>query len=498
MSLEPFTTLMTARHSRILRDPERAQQILLRRYLRASKGSAAAKALDISGNESFAEFLALPPRTYSFFAPLVERALDGDRFAFGREAIVALGETSGSLGKPKLIPHTTHRLECVGRFAKRLLLFQVHDGDHYIPMRTKWLGVGASTNVRVEHGIRIGFISGLHVPDRSENPPWIPAPYARGSRNLRLGRTNSAQRRRGMEPTCRYNPGSARVHGALLEAASVRANGRPLKEVWPLLGRVYYSGTSIAPYRDQMERTLGRRLRVQALYTATEGSFGAELDPMFPGEIHLMVDLAVFAFRDVEEPGSRLLAAWEVSRGHRYEVFVTTLGGLIQYQIGDVLEVTRDSSASGARRWPHRRGDQHRDGEAVTQAGTRRSRAGCSLVRLHRDRFIVLKDPLHPRRHLWIVEASVPISDADAAALIDDALASINPSYAALRQGDTLLHRPRVVVCEPGCFDAYIAAGFATRGQFKFRHLFPDAQTLAGTAGLEAFATILARHDQSA
>lgn len=60
---------------------------------------------------------------------------------------------------------------------------------------------------------------------------------------------------------------------------------------------------------------------------------------------------------------------------------------------------------------------------------------------------MVLVDPLHPRRHLWIVEASEPLADVQAAVLIDGALASINPSYASLRQGDAMLERPRVVVC---------------------------------------------------
>ena len=491
MSLEPFTTFLAARHTRILRNPEGAQRALLGRILKASSGSAAANALGISGDESFAEFLTLPPRTYSFYSPLVERALDGDRFAFGREPIVALGETSGSLGKPKLIPHTPASLECVSRFAKRLLLFQVRDGKHYLPMRTKWLGVGASTNVRIEHGIRIGFISGLmyQIAQKNRRGFILPTPVVAAISDW------DERIRRSVEEAWDQRVGTMLGVPAymmrFLEAASVRANGKPLREVWPLLGRVYYSGTSIAPYRDQMERALGRRLRVQGLYTATEGSFGAELDPMFPGEIHLMVDFAVFTFRDVEQPASRLLAAWEVSRGHRYEVFVTTLGGLIQYQIGDVLEVTetRPLCVRVVGR------TEEEINIATEKLSLKQAHAALEqvapLVRLHKDRFIVVKDPTHPRRHLWIVEASVPISDAHAAALIDGALASINPSYAALRQGDALLHRPRVVVCEPGCFDAYIAAGFATRGQFKFRHLFPDAQTLTRTAGLEAFANHL-------
>jgi hypothetical protein len=237
-----------------------------------------------------------------------------------------------------------------------------------------------------------------------------------------------------------------------------------------------------------MEAMLGRQLRAQGLYTATEGSFGAELDAMFPGEIHLMADLAVFAFRDFDQPGSVLQPAWEVSRGRRYEVVVTTLGGLIQYQIGDVLEVmeTRPLRVRVVGR------TQEEINLATEKLSLKQAHAALEQVAsradLHRDRFIVVADPMHPRRHLWIVEAAQPVDDEDAAVLIDRALASINPSYAALRQGDAVLSRPRVVVCGPGCFDEYIAAGFATRGQFKFRHFFPDAQALTRTSGLESFA----------
>ncbi|MDP9202609.1 MAG: GH3 auxin-responsive promoter family protein, partial [Gemmatimonadota bacterium] len=460
---------------------------LLRRILTQSKGSAVAKALGISGDESFAEFLELAPRSYSFYVPFVEQTLDGDHLAFGREPIVALGETSGSLGNPKLIPHSAASLECVRQFAKRLLLFQLLDGDHYIPMYTKWLAVTASTNVRIDRGIPVGFISGLmyQIAQKKRRGFLLPTPAIAAisdwDERIQESVAEAWDKRVGTML------GVPAYLMRFLEAASVRANGKPLGEVWPLLGRVYYSGTSIAPYREQMERTLGRRLRVQGLYTATEGSFGAELDPMSPGELHLMVDLAVFAFRDLEEPGSGLVSAWEVTRGHRYEVLVTTPAGLIQYQIGDVLEVTETC--------PLRIRVVGRTEEEINIATEKLSlkQAYATLERalrtdVHRDHFMVVPDPMNPRRHLWIVEASEPGSDVEAAVLIDGALASINPSYAALRQGDAVLDRPRVVVCEPGSFDAYIAAGFAMRGQFKFRHLFPDAEALKRTIGLEAFA----------
>ena len=75
---------------------------------------------------------------------------------------------------------------------------------------------------------------------------------------------------------------------------------------------------------------------------------------------------------------------------------------------------------------------------------------------------------------------------ATTGALIDSAVSGINPSYAELRQASAILAAPRVLLLPQGSFDDYVAAGFSTRGQFKFRQLFPDAPTLLGTPGLSA------------
>src|SRR3954465_438443 len=178
MSLEPFTTLLASRHRKVLGNPEKAQRRLLQRMLASARGSPAAKALGLRGDESFEEFLQLPARDYSFYNPLVEATLDGDLFTFGREPVVALGETSGSLGTPKRIPHTASSLGAIERFAERLLLFQLCEGPHYFPQFTKWLAVGASTEVRLERGVPVGFISGLMygIAQKSRRKSVLPTP----------------------------------------------------------------------------------------------------------------------------------------------------------------------------------------------------------------------------------------------------------------------------------------------------------------------------------
>jgi GH3 auxin-responsive promoter len=484
MSLEPFTTVLAARHRRALSNPERAQRSLLRAILTSSRNSPAARALGVHGTESFEEFLDVAPRDYAFYAPLVERTFNGDAFTFGREPIVAFGETSGSLGVPKLIPHTASSLMAIRRFVERVLVFQLIEGKHYFPRFTKWLGVTASTNVRIERGLPIGFISGLiyQIAQKQRSHFMLPTPAVAAivDWDERLRRTvDEAWTKRvgtilGVPAyLCRF-----------LDAASAHAPGQSPADVWPLLDTVYYSGTSVEPYRKRMECALDRRLVVRGLYAATEGSFGAELDPGSPGEVHLMVDMNVFTFRDIAGSGTRLLSAWEVAQGGTYEVFVTTPAGLVQYQIGDVLEVRNVR--------PLRVRVVGRVLEEINLAtekmSVKQAQAAIDQVAAHaeidRERFVVLADPAHAHRHLWIVECSRPMDATTTSTAIDAALSSINPSYAALRRGGAVLAPPRVIVLPSGSFDEYVRAGFARRGQFKFRHIFPDAETLRNTPGL--------------
>lgn len=484
MSLEPFTTLIATRHRRVLAQPEVSQRALLRTILARSQGSAVARALGLRSDVSFEDFLGVGTRDYSFYVPLVERTFEGERNTFGRDPIVAFGETSGSRGEPKLIPHTTASLNAIRRFAERVLLFQLLEGTHYFPHFTKWLSVTASISVRVERGLPVGFISGLmyQIAQKRRKGMLLPTP-----RVAAIADWDERIRQSVLEAWTKSVGTLLGVPAYLvrfLEEASRLANGKSLGDIWPRLGRVYYSGTSINPHRSLLERLLGKPLVVRGLYSATEGSFGAELDPHFPGELSLMLDLALFSFRDVDERGSRLMPAWEVSIGRRYEVFVTTLSGLFQYAIGDVLEVTETR--------PLRVRVTGRIQDEINLATEKLSvnqsdmvvERTAAKVPIHRDHFMVLPDPAHPRRHLWIVEALGTLDETSARSLIDSALSSVNPSYAALRRGDAVLECPRIVILPQGTFDEYIRAGFSIRGQFKFRHMFPDAQTLLRTRGL--------------
>jgi hypothetical protein len=92
---------------------------------------------------------------------------------------------------------------------------------------------------------------------------------------------------------------------------------------------------------------------------------------------------------------------------------------------------------------------------------------------------------------VWVLEQERLVEPNAAAERIDQILARINPSYAALRQGDAVLQRPRVVLLPSGAFDEYVRSGFAKRGQFKFRHIFADVDRLRDHIDLAFIAPLL-------
>jgi hypothetical protein len=491
MGLEPFTSAMTRSYLRRVGDPEPVQRALLRRIVDNCAESPVGQALGLGRSMSFEEYLIVPPRDYAFYHPFVQRLLAGENGLFGREPVTALGETSGSSGQPKLIPHTASSLACIARYTRLLILFQLWQLPTYLPRFSRWLCVTASSSVRRQNSLAIGFISGLIYTQAQSTRRFsmLPSPAiaAVESWDERMKQTvvEAVQRRVG---TLFGVP--AYLERFLAQAALHLKTDR-LQKVWPLLDEVYYSGTGIDAHRAVLQAYFDRPLLFRSLYMATEGVFAAELDTNAGGWMRLLPEMAVYAFRDVEDPTARLRALWELELGHSYELLISTLAGLCQYRIGDVVEVDR--------KHPLRFRIAGRVGDEINLATEKLSpeQALATLAELapqlgvSATRFLVVPDATSPRRHLWLLEKERAVVPGDAAAQLDGILARINPSYAALRAGDTVLQKPRIVLLPPGAYDAYVRSGFAQRGQFKFRHVFASADRLRANADLAYLVPLL-------
>jgi len=431
----------------------------------------------------FKSFLAMPVRGYDFYEPWVERALDGDHLAFGNQPVLSLAETSASSGKAKLIPHNRSSLAAMQKFSRLVLLFKLAREPNYIPRFSRWMLVTASSGVRMERGLPIGFVSGLVYRHTYRQNRWIMLPTPEVSeitdwqQRIQSAATEALQRRVGTL----FGVPAYLIH-FMREASKQRPGG--LAEVWPLLRTVYYSGTGIDSHRAELEQLAQRPLKARALYMATEAVMGAELDSEDTGLFRLIPQLAIFAFRESDEAEGRLKALWELELGRRYEVFISTYSGLFHYKIGDVLEVAslKPLLFRFAGRSDHEINlatEKISSGQAEKAMASVAPKAGVSALR-----FVVMPHPGGARRHLWVLEAAGHGRPDAAEAAIDEAMGRINPSYLALRQGGAVLEAPEVRILPEGAFDPYIKQGMDRRGQFKFRHIYPDWKLFIENTGL--------------
>ena len=491
MALKPFTSVMARWCLRRLGDGEPAQRALLRSIVNSCADGAIGRTLGLQQGMTFEEYLGVPPQDYSFYHPFIERILEGEDRIFGREPITALGETSGSTGQPKLVPHTASSLACIARLTRLIMLFQLWHSHCYFPRFTRWLCITAASSVRLHNSIAIGFISGLmyRQAQSARKVPVLPSPSIASIENwgerMRQTVLEAVKERVG---TLFGVP--AYLERFLAQVALHQKTDR-LQTVWPLLDEIYYSGTNIEAHRSVLQAYFDRPLMTRSLYMATEGVFAAELDRGAAGWMRLLPDMAVYTFRDVEDQGARLRGMWELQPGRRYELLVTTRSGLCQYRIGDILEVSGPSPIRV--RVAGRVGDEiniatEKLSSKQAQATVAELAAQLGVSAAH---FLVLPDPLNSRRHLWVLQQERGTVATDPAAHVDRVLAGINPSYAALRVGNAVLDKPRVVVLPAGAFDAYIQSGFKKRGQFKFRHVFASCDLLDDNADLATLIPLL-------
>jgi hypothetical protein len=276
------------------------------------------------------------------------------------------------------------------------------------------------------------------------------------------------------------------------------ANG-PLwpKVAWPrleLLG--VWTGGTLSSYLQQLPTYYGDiALRDHGL-SASEGRMTI---PLADGVPHgpLNVNGSFYEFVPEEEHGTasaRVLLAHELEPGARYYIVVTTSGGLVRYDLADVVECVGFEGTAPLLRFLNK-GTQIANitGEKlsawqVTQAVTRvQSRLGVYL-----GEYVVapaFADP--PGYHLLLEEAVFPGPELEArlAAGVEEELLLLNIEYADKRKSRRLAPL-QLTPAKDGCFAALkaerLARGGAAPEQYKHPFLVTDLDFVARVAARPA------------
>ena len=499
-----------SRHRALYMSPAEARaasEMVLRDLLAQAEDTYFGKKHGLAGVRSLRDWKdAIPVRRYADFEPYVAKILDGDVNVLTKSPPYAVLKTSGSSGKPKLIPSTRHWREQYrgpALYAQWGLYFEKVGFDQAVGtsvLDLSWERSTPQSNVG-EH--RAYCIS--QRPAAVSSVDWLPPWYHEGwfedidgkdypsglYRKMRLLATADVRMIVALNPS--KIVGLAEIlaqraddliadlrHGTLdgvpfhasdrdaarrLDATR-RANGGVLRlaDLWPRLSLVVsWNSASAALYRPWLEQATPGISKLPFSATGTEGIITIPIDD-HPSAGPLAVDLGLYEFVPEEEPDDdadlppdvATLGYHELEVGKTYRIVMSQANGLYRYDLGDRYMVAGRVGGLPRLDFVGRSGfvssftgeklteeDVHR---AVHQAFGGRSAA--------RSKFTCVPVWATPPGYTLAIEWSYTagISVAEFADRLDAELRALNIEYAE-KQNSNRLTRIAVLPVTPGAFE---------------------------------------------
>jgi hypothetical protein len=265
-----------------------------------------------------------------------------------------------------------------------------------------------------------------------------------------------------------------------LDAAARAAGHLYPKDAWelPLIGT--WKGGTLSLYLRQMPRYWGDAPIRDIGLLASEGRMSVPLQTS--GSAGLL-DIAGTFFEFVPEEAigeadPRTLLAHEVEVGRRYFIILTTPGGLLRYNIGDLIKVVDHDGPTPVIEFLNK--GQHvasMTGEKITefQAVTAVNGAIAEIGLDVRSYCLCPTWETPPHYSLLVEQDELPVAHAaEFAAAVDASLRGLNMEYDAKRRSSRL-STVRVKTISPGAWTAYdaaaVTAGSGRVEQYKHKFL---------------------------
>lgn len=307
----------------------------------------------LTARTSYEEFsAAVPPRTYDYFQPLVQRMFTGAADVLLPGTCHFYVETAGTLGlKPKLLPVPDAMLEHYRRGLQDTLFLYIAKMGNAGVFLGRHVHAGPSTAIKQEGNVYQTGLDGILTFALS---PWAEANLrspALDVANLPEGPLKTeaiVKEMRTLDVTLVAGAPAAICDLAVAcrNAAGTGEEAPPhLQALLPNLECLLYTGAPAGLYAELLRLWVGPNVNFHELYAAAEGIFAASDDGQ-PAALRLLTDIGLFfefiPLRDFNEKTlteDRALCRplEQVQTGVDYVLVLTSPAGLCRYVIGDIV-----------------------------------------------------------------------------------------------------------------------------------------------------------------
>ena len=396
-------------------------------------------------------------------------------------AIRMFCETSGTTAPSKFIPFSDQMFAENRRAALDMISCYLAANPESQILNGKVLYMSGSTSLtNVKRGVWSGDMSAITLRFR----PFYMSPFVEPK--AEISALPWEEKLQAMAELLVQDDGIRVISGVppwiiLLLKRCVEIGKRPLQELLPNLELIIHGGTSMAPYRNEIESLFDGKLpHLLELLPSSEAFMAFQQ----PGEARMRLTPyygVFFEFVRFEEldgqgkptPHADAVPLEQVEIGQRYAVILSTCSGLWRYHIGDTIRFTSTTphfiEFTGRDRFLDKLEEKVTQGE-VEQAIANLNQTGGWNVR----EFMVGAD-IPGRRHQWVLalqEGRLRKVD-EAARILDSTLCQLNADYAAFRSQGRISAPEVILVPEDGIYRWSKSERGKLGGQSKIPHIDP-------------------------
>ncbi|MEA2071704.1 MAG: GH3 auxin-responsive promoter family protein [Asgard group archaeon] len=343
-----------------LEDPMASQREALMEIINANKETIFGMAHNFSSITNIRSYQRnVPLHNYDDLHQYIEFSFKYDG-VLSKDPVIHWIQSTGTLGKPKIIPMTESSLKKWSKGGTRLTFAYILDkpGNEKF-LNGKILGYAGQSELRRIRGIPVGYISGA-VCTRVSNPlllkRLIPKANTLNIEDWRerlwqfmmdtVGEDIRAMT--GIPPVIigflqaiqtnlpfqvagiKDSKVQRKVQNAIFEDTI------DFEMLWPNLQFFGSSGVVAEPYKPMLRELLSDSITMPEMYSCSEGQFAFQMHEDEEG-MYLNIDNYFFEFKKVGKPNEIKLLS-DVKKNVPYELLISSIAGLYRYNMHDIIE----------------------------------------------------------------------------------------------------------------------------------------------------------------
>ena len=276
---------------------------------------------------------------YEDLKPYIEKVKKGQRNILWTDTPEYFAKTSGTTSGSKYIPISKEGMPYQIAAAQSAIFHYISQKNNADFVAGKMIFLQGSPELEEINGIKTGRLSGIvahHIPNylQKNRLPSLKTNLIEDW-ETKVDEIVKETEKENMTLISGIPPWLIMYFEKLIER-----NGKKITELFPNLQLIITGGVNFEPYREKMNKLLGKPVDTIQTFPASEGFFAFQDDYQNEGLLLLTNHGIFYEFVPLEEygkPDAKRLTLKDIDLHKDYALILTTNSGLWAYSIGDVV-----------------------------------------------------------------------------------------------------------------------------------------------------------------